>query len=538
MEHRLQTAPAVSIETHRGRLPCLVCSRIYRDHRLIWLAMLAKMGRTNKEAAMAATPHPSRSHTDDVQRFTYATSRWDARLYDIRRTDNGTLSGAETTVRQTVYAAHGDEDFDRAEMETTTFGREVFARLYSNVEKLEQPVGPGWVTRAHSILDDIDGFETLHREIDGDPDLAALATAAMLEDVAGPLEALIEESDEQEQKGGQPSSSSAAGLPGTDDKVRAKLRAAIKTARRAVGDAREGLAGLAPGLGTTPPAHEQASPDRMHLAERLRDDDRLRDIIRKAGRMQRIAAAAKPSRSEGVEEVYDVTRGNNVARLLPSEITKVAHPAMRALLLRDLAQRSAMQYALRSSKPMGRGPLIALLDISGSMAGEPHDWARAIGLALAGAARRDKRAATIADFNGRIARARRIDKDGSSRDLQTGRQFASLTDALLDIATTGVAGGTSFDRALGWAADRVVEHDDKDDAKADLVIVTDGCDRVTEQTAKQLEALQAQTGLRIFAMTINGGAIDSNLAEIADEIVNLDSTEDLGETVAKAGWSR
>ena len=224
--------------------------------------------------------------------------------------------------------------------------------------------------------------------------------------------------------------------------------------------------------------------DRMRLAERLRSDERLRSLIRRAGRMQRIACSTTRTRTEGASEIYDVTRGNDVARLLPSEIAKVAHPASRALLLRDLAQRSAMVYALRSSEPMGRGPLIGLLDISTSMAGEAHDWTRAIGIALAGTAQREKRVATVADFNGSIARARRFTRDGAA-DLLSGRPFDSSLAAILDVATTGVSGGTSFDSALRWAIEQV-ETGEAEQRKADLVIVTDGCDRVSDETVEAL----------------------------------------------------
>jgi len=480
---------------------------------------------------MALATALSPAHTDSIERFAFATSRWDARLYDTRRSAGGALDVAETSVRSAIYDGHGDRDLDRAEAETRTFGREVFARLYSNVERLDEPVGPAWATRAHDLLDQIDGFSTLHAEIGGDPDLAALASASMLGSVAGSLGDLVADSDSDS------ASEAADGLPTTDDRVRAALRSAIKTARRVVGETREGLAGLAPGLGSAPSTSEQISDDRMRLAERLRSDERLRDLIRRAGRMQRIATSTTRTRTEGTSEIYDVTRGNDVARLLPSEIAKVAHPAMRALLLRDLAQRSAMVYALRSSEPMGRGPLLALLDISVSMRGEPHDWTRAIGMALAGTAQREKRVATIADFNGGIARARRFDRDGAT-DLLSGAPFSSTLDGILDVATTGTSGGTSFDSAVGWAVEQVVEHGDADQKKADLVIVTDGCDSVSEQVAEKIAALRAQTGLRVFAMTINGGALDSNLAAVADEVLDLDATADVGETVAKAGWAR
>lgn len=486
------------------------------------------------------------AHTDAIDRFVYQTSRWDARLYDVRRTDEGALTTSERTVRSALYSAHADADLDRAESESRTLGREIFARLYSDVERLDEPTGPEWATRAHDLLDQIDGFGSLHAEIGGDPDLAAIATASLLDSIAGPLGDLARESDRKEAEaeagegpgegsGSNPAKAEASGAPSAEEVARSALRAAIKTARRSVAETREGLAGLGPGLGSAPAAHEQNSDERMRLAERLRDDARIRDLIQRAGRMERIARAETRSTTEGTSEVYDVTRGADIPRLLPSELTKLAHPALRALLLRDLAQRSAMQYALRSDEPLGRGPIIALLDISGSMRGEPHNWTRAIGMALAGTARREKRSATIADFNARVARWRTFGTDGSASIDGTP---ASPIDAILNIATAGTSGGTSFDRALGWSLDRIVEASDRDEHKADLVIVTDGCDTVSASAIEQISALRQQTGLRLFALTINGGAIDSNLAEVADSVIDLDASEDLSADFAKAGWAR
>lgn len=491
--------------------------------------------------------HAARSpHSAEIERFVYRTSRWDALLYDGRRSDGGALDRSERSVRSSIYSSteQSDRDFDRAESESRTLGREVFARLYSDVERLDEPTGPGWATKAHDLLDQIDGFQSLKSEIGGDPDLAALATASMLDAISGPLGDLVEESARESNPGcsyseqGENGSGQGAGsgAPTASEQVRAALRSAIKTARRTVGEVREGLGGLAPGLGSSPAAHEQDDGTRMALAEALRTDERLRDLIRRAGRIQRIARAGKKSTTEGTSEVYDVTRGADIPRLLPSELSKLAHPALRALLLRDLAQRSAMQYALRSEEPLGRGPIISLLDISGSMRGEPHNWTRAIGMALAGVALREKRSATIADFNGRVQSVRCLSRDGSAT--VNGSPVKSAAHAIVDIANTGTSGGTSFDRALRWGLDRIVEADDRDEARADLVIVTDGCDTVSTSTVEQIAALQNATGLRVFACTINGGALDSNLAEVADEVLDLDSTSDPGQTFATAGWAR
>lgn len=485
------------------------------------------------------------SYTNDIERHVYDATRWDARLYASRRSAGGTLEQAEALIKDQIFDGSRSPEgagwktsrrYDDCKSDAQVLGREIFSRLYSDSAKLETPNGPAWASRSHSVLDEIEDFQNLQREIGGDPDLAALATASMMDAIAGSLSDMVRESDESQP--GDQDGDSAPGLPSTDDMMRAAARAAIKTAKRTVGEAREGLAGLAPGLGSTPPAHEQESGDRFALAEMLRDDPELRAMIRRAGRMQRITDSQHKSMTDGASEIYDITRGNDINRLLPSELTKLAHPATRALLLRNLVQRTAMQYALRSNEPVGRGPIIALLDISTSMEGPAHQMCRSIGLAIAGTAQKEKRVATIADFNGKVTSARRISPDGSAHELISDQPFSNATEALVNIAKTGVAGGTSFDNALSWAADRIVNHGDNGESKADMIIVTDGCDTVTSETAEQLAALRDNHGLRIFACTINGGAIDSNIREICDEVMNLDDCTDPSSAFAKSGWAR
>jgi hypothetical protein len=90
-----------------------------------------------------------------------------------------------------------------------------------------------------------------------------------------------------------------------------------------------------------------------------------------AGRFTRIAQQKRRTKvKHGAEEICDVELGNDLGRLLPVELVKLRHPRLHALALRDLLERKAMQYALTGKEKMGKGPLVLLLDRSGSMDGK------------------------------------------------------------------------------------------------------------------------------------------------------------------------
>jgi uncharacterized protein with von Willebrand factor type A (vWA) domain len=271
----------------------------------------------------------------------------------------------------------------------------------------------------------------------------------------------------------------------------------------------------------------------MLLAQRLRDDDDLRAVLRKAGRLHRINARSRKTRSDGFNEVVDVERGSDLSRVLPHTLALLDDPDLGDAALADVLQGRALQFALGGHAPLGRGPIVMLRDISGSMDGEPHAWAAAVAILSAQVASRERRQLTVVNYNGGIAAAWRLDTSGNAhrRDRRGDWQrIGKLVELVLDVASCSTSGGTSFDPALAYALD----HCDLMADRADLLMVTDGrSDSVRADLLARLDACKAQ-GLRVAGLTINRGRLYPALAQVCDSLVDLDRSGDTARQAAGA----
>lgn len=487
------------------------------------------------------------------KQLVFDTSSWERMLYERRRVQGGALDASVAQVDE-VVAAHEvakagatADDLRAAEVRLQTakvvdaFGSEVFGRLYGQPDRLAAPATDGaWAKVAHDVLDQLPEFEDLRATVAGDPDFSALASADLCAALAPKLAGVLKEVEREEQEGGEGGEpgqgdgqgkapgAGNGGLPGAKDLLRAALRGAARNAAAKTDDRREALAGLAPGLEHVPATHEQPDPARMALAEQLGKDKSLREILRRAGKLQRIQASRRQQRRsrDAREEVVDIERGADLSRLLPSQLGALKHPKARLLALRSLVERTALQYRLEGHEPLGRGPIVLLLDESGSMGGDPHVWARAVGIATLGIGAREKRAVTVIGFDTRVRSVVHLAKDGRALSLKAdGSERAPLggvAQAALLVAGQTVAGGTDYTAPLKLALSGLPAG--LQDDRADLVFVTDGACFFPDEIRDQLVAAKAR-GLRIFGLTLNGGSASEAVREICDHVVDLDKTK-------------
>lgn len=472
------------------------------------------------------TARPNRTAVTSAHRqLVYDTTRWERLLFDARA-KAGTVGDA---VRATAAGLRSAADTDaKGRASAVDLGTEVFARLYADPSKLDPatPNVPAWAPKAHEVIDQLPEFEALRASVAGDPDMAAIATAECLQAIASKLPELLRASGTDRNPNPNPTDAAA---------VRAALRKGIARAEQRVGDAREALAGLAPGMEAAPPTHEQADAGRLTLAERLLHDPRLRDTLRRAGRISRLARDRRTTRDlHSRQEVVDIERGADLARILPASLARLRHPMLRKVALREIVERQAPQYRLEARETLGRGPIVVLLDRSGSMSGDPELWASATAIALYGAAAREHRPCTVAEFTTSVDQVARIDAKGQGSRLASHNPslvteaWIALPTLAMELATRRSCGGTEFGPALryGMACGAL-------DDRADLVIVTDGLADADAATLAKLQEAKGR-GLRVYALTVNGGSLSPSIKAIADVAVDLDRVEDIGEAIASA----
>jgi len=207
--------------------------------------------------------------------------------------------------------------------------------------------------------------------------------------------------------------------------------------------------------------------------------------------------------------VTDVEQGGDLGRALPSELAKLSHPLLRLDLLRTLLERQVLQYQVSGTEALGKGPLIVLLDKSGSMDGPRDEWATALALALLDHAQRDRRTYALLGSDARV-KFETIVRPGEP-----------LPEAGLFVEC---AGGTDIALAIERGLEIIRAHP-ASLKKADLVLVTDG--GADSSSAPNMREGAARLGATIFGLGIGVGL--ESLSPWCDEahvISNLSSVDE------------
>lgn len=380
--------------------------------------------------------------------------------------------------------------------------REFFGRLYDvGTDKLDAPhEGAEWAKELHDQADLVPEFADLAGRVAGDPWRAGLAAGTVARVLADRLPDLPEEDIDalqgeadwlekvMKEEGGRRVNTEvlahrgnvqrrlakaraaaehaaeqiqkAGGMP-----IRSALREAGRAAAEAVQEMDDGLQGLGWGSGA-------GTPTRRRVAQRLASNEKLRRIAALAGRLRTQARRCQKSKTDRErEEMHGVETGDDLPRLLASEVGLLARPQTRSLLMMRIAERKALQYKLRGRTPKARGPIVFMIDTSGSMSGSREVWAKAAALAMMEIARIQKRAFAVCYFSGEVTREDRFDPQ------------AMDTDSLMESLEYFTSGGTNIATAIDHGATLIADPTWKPGKKADLVLVTDGVDGTNKAPA-------------------------------------------------------
>ena len=386
---------------------------------------------------------------------------------------------------------------------------ELFERLHTGeLDPLEpaevNPALRAWAERLHATCEALPAFKRLAAECRGDAAAAAAATETILRLVDIP----------------PPDAHPPQAAPGSSgDPLRRPLAAACGLASRGVDHLREATEGLAavafgdvPGTSTEPGEPRDRAQVR-HLAARLRRDPRLLRIALLAGRMKRIAANKRRQRvKHGADEISDIEQGADLGRTLPAELAKLCHPLLRLDFLRTLLERQVLQYQLSGNEVLGRGPLVLLLDKSGSMDGEKDTWATALALALLEHAHAERRAFALIHFNGSVTYETTVEPGGRLPH-----------EALFVSCGGGTSIATAFERGL-----EIIAGHPGALRKADIVLITDG----GSDPERAPELRERARGLQITSLGLAIEVSQEMLGPWCDEAHAVSSLTSLDENIA------
>lgn len=265
---------------------------------------------------------------------------------------------------------------------------------------------------------------------------------------------------------------------------------------------------------------QRLPPDeKMALMAQLIGNPKLRRLAEMVGRMKRLALSKRATRITMVpEEVVDVTQGNNPARILSSELMLLEDPDRDVLFYKRFVDRELLEYELKGKEKLAKGPIVCCIDNSGSMKGDRELWSKAVALALAEVARKDRRRFHVVHFGGPSDPL----KTFSLLPIERGKE---RLEKMLAIATYFLGGGTDFEDPLTEAAALV-----KDDPKADVVFITDGGARLSPGFQDAYRKVKKDYDFRIFTVVIMG--TEKTLEAVSDETFHLVDLVRQGDGVA------
>jgi uncharacterized protein with von Willebrand factor type A (vWA) domain len=270
-------------------------------------------------------------------------------------------------------------------------------------------------------------------------------------------------------------------------------------------------------------AAQHASPTaKKELAKMLSKSEDLKNIAKLAGKFKRIAAQKQKTKTKkGVDEIANITIGNNLSRLIPTELMKIRHPNLKLDFHKKYLESSLLQYELKGKQRKEQGPIIMCVDESGSMRGHRDIWAKAIAMALIQITIQQKREFYLIHFSSKVTRTSHF------------KYPISITE-LMSAVTYFSGGGTNFMEPLNEAI-QIISNNPKTKSfkNADIIFVSDGDATITSEWLDLF--LKAKNKGDISVMSILIGLYDSTCKHFSDHIFyikDIKNTEHTNEALS------
>lgn len=201
---------------------------------------------------------------------------------------------------------------------------------------------------------------------------------------------------------------------------------------------------------------------------------------------------------------------------MPTELVKLIETP--DLFYMDYLEGKLLTYNMKGTEDLGQGPVIACLDISGSMSGAREEWSKAVILSLMALAQKQRRSFGFIAFNTDVVEKKFWPKNSP----------ANLQDKM-NVASISSTGGTDFYMPL-MAAFKM-RKDDPTLRPADFIFITDGECGLYGTQKEEILSLKKSTNVRIYSIAINDGgygeASGDTLKIFSDQIAVVNNLGDI-----------
>jgi len=264
-----------------------------------------------------------------------------------------------------------------------------------------------------------------------------------------------------------------------------------------------------------------AYKDKIELAKKLMNSNRLKQLSQLVGRFKRLALAKRQERiRKEPSEIVDVTQSDDLSRVLPSEMLLLAQPETEILFAQKLITKQLLTWEMDSKDKMARGPIIVCIDNSGSMSGVREIWSKAVAIALLELATKDKRKLAVIHFGSASDPLKVIEVDPQDEPVVRLKKVIEIAEYFLN-------GGTDFVTPLTKATEIIKLQNYK---QADIVFVTDGEADVPDEFKAEFAKTKKQLQFKVISVCIGGG--DESLRKFSEAVFQMEDLVKQGQDVA------
>ena len=273
------------------------------------------------------------------------------------------------------------------------------------------------------------------------------------------------------------------------------------------------------GLGPGGPGNHDARAI-ARVFKKVRSHPVLQRICTLAGRFRRVAQSRQRQKTlHGLDDLMGVTLDGEIARLLCSELARLMLPQLEWDTMRRIMERQCLCRQHQATEPVGKGPILVVLDESGSMRGGKIETAKALALALAWIARQQRRFCGLVAYSG--------DTGHRLLPLPVGRWNE---EALLEWLSAFLGEGSSLDVPIAELPGFYQELGCPV-GKTDVLLVTDALCRIPAKLQQEFLAWKTRVQARVISLIVEGKPGD--LAFLSDALHQVDVLTPEGEAVGQ-----
>lgn len=244
---------------------------------------------------------------------------------------------------------------------------------------------------------------------------------------------------------------------------------------------------------------------------RVRNTAMLRRICELAGRYRRTAQAKQRQKVvHGYDDMVGVELSGDIGRVLPEELAKLADPDFELDVMRRLVERQVISREYRGVEKVGKGPIVVVVDESGSMAGEPVCNAKAFALGMAWVARHQNRYCALIGYSG--------SEGGNVLVLPPGRWDES---GLMDWLCHFYGHGSHQDVPINTLPFELWDRVKAPKGKTDLILITDASCHFSKEEQDNFNDWKGREKVKCLSLVINNNG--ESLKNVSDEVFQVSS---------------